>query len=65
MCVAVLTVVEWLEANLLGWKIPGDEDMMPVYKQLALYYPEEHAYTFDSYRSVAAPASAVLDTAHC
>lgn len=24
--------------------------MMPVYKQIALYYPEEHAYTFDSYR---------------
>ncbi|WIA42355.1 hypothetical protein OEZ86_008364 [Tetradesmus obliquus] len=30
--------------------IPGEEDMMPVYKQIALYYPEEHAYTFDSYR---------------
>lgn len=43
-------VIEWIEANLFGWKIPGEDDMMPVYKQLALYYPEEHAYTFDSYR---------------
>lgn len=42
--------VEWFEANCLGWKVPGEEDTMPVYKQLALYYPEEHAYTFDSYR---------------
>ncbi|KAF6263975.1 hypothetical protein COO60DRAFT_266166 [Scenedesmus sp. NREL 46B-D3] len=42
--------VEWLESNCLGWRIPGEEDMMPVYRQIALYYPEEHAYTFDSYR---------------
>ncbi|KAF8057271.1 SAT2 [Scenedesmus sp. PABB004] len=42
--------VEWLEANLLGWKIPGPDDTMPLYRQIALYYPEEHAYTFDAYR---------------
>jgi hypothetical protein len=28
----------------------GEEDMIRVYKQIALYHPEEHAYTFDSYR---------------
>lgn len=44
------SVIEWIEANFLGWKIPGEDDMMPVYKQIALYYPEEHAYTFDSYK---------------
>eukprot|EP00878_Enallax_costatus_P001889 GHUV01002048.1.p1 GENE.GHUV01002048.1~~GHUV01002048.1.p1 ORF type:complete len:362 (+),score=135.85 GHUV01002048.1:212-1297(+) len=44
------SMIEWVEANCLGWKIPGDDDMMPVYKQIALYYPEEHAYTFDSYK---------------
>eukprot|EP00879_Flechtneria_rotunda_P002480 GHRR01002678.1.p1 GENE.GHRR01002678.1~~GHRR01002678.1.p1 ORF type:complete len:353 (+),score=142.73 GHRR01002678.1:191-1249(+) len=50
VAVRFYAAIEWIEANMLGWKIPGEEDMMPVYKQLALYYPEEHAYTFDSYR---------------
>lgn len=43
-------MIEWIEKNCFGWNIPGDEEQMPVYQQLALYYPEEHAYTFDSYR---------------
>ena len=45
-------MIEWIEKNCFGWSIPGDEEEMPVYQQLALYYPEEHAYTFDSYRYV-------------
>lgn len=43
-------IIEMLERNVLGWKIPGDEDMMPFYQNIALYYPQEHAYTFDQYR---------------
>jgi hypothetical protein len=43
-------MVEWVEENCLGWKLPRDEDTMPMYKQMALFYPEEHAYTFDAYR---------------
>lgn len=43
-------MIEWFEANCLGWKLPKEEDMMPTYKQMALFYPEEHAYTFDAYR---------------
>jgi hypothetical protein len=42
--------VEWLERNALGWKLPGDEGTMPMHENLALYYPPEHAYTFDAYR---------------
>jgi hypothetical protein len=44
------SLIEWIEANCLGWKIPGEEDWIPMYKQIKLYYPQEHAYTFDSYR---------------
>ena len=43
-------MVEWVERNCLGWQLPQDEDMMPLYRQIALYYPVEHAYTFDAYR---------------
>lgn len=43
-------MVEWIEANCLGWKVPQEEDTMPLYQQLALYYPEEHAYTFMQYK---------------
>lgn len=43
-------MVEWIEVNCLGWKLPREADTMPMYKQIALFYPEEHAYTFDSYR---------------
>ncbi|KAI8465699.1 MAG: hypothetical protein J3K34DRAFT_436210 [Monoraphidium minutum] len=42
--------VEWVERNMLGWKLPVDDDEMPMYRNLALYYPEEHAYTFDQYK---------------
>lgn len=42
--------IEWVEKNVLGWDIPGDEDMMPMFQNIALYYPEEHAYTFDQYK---------------
>ncbi len=42
--------IEGFEKNVLGWDIPGDDDMIPMYQNLALYYPEEHAYTFDAYR---------------
>ncbi len=42
--------IEWIEKNWFGWKIPGEEDMMPVYEQIKLYYPVEHAYTFDQYK---------------
>ena len=42
--------IEAFEKNVLGWDIPGDDDMIPMYENLALFYPEEHAYTFDSYR---------------
>lgn len=47
-------MVEWIEVNCLGWKLPREADTMPMYKQIALFYPEEHAYTFDSYRSAGA-----------
>jgi hypothetical protein len=43
-------LVEGFEKNVLGWDIPGDDDMIPMHENIALYYPEEHAYTFDSYR---------------
>lgn len=43
-------MIEWIEKNCLGWDIPEGEDMMPLYEQIALYYPEEHAYTFDQYK---------------
>lgn len=43
------SAIEAFERNVLGWDIP-QEDMIPMYENLALYYPEEHAYTFDSYR---------------
>jgi hypothetical protein len=43
-------MVEWVEENCLGWKLPREQDTMPMYQQMALFYPEEHAYTFDSYR---------------
>jgi hypothetical protein len=33
-------MVEWVERNMLGWKLPGEDDEMPLYKNLALYYPE-------------------------
>jgi len=42
--------IEWFEANVLGWDIPGEEESMPMFQNIALYYPEEHAYTFDQYR---------------
>lgn len=42
--------IEWVEKNMLGWDIPGDEDMMPMVQNLAIYYPECHAYTFDQYK---------------
>lgn len=42
--------IENFEKNVLGWDIPQDDDMIPWYENLALYYPEQHAYTFDSYR---------------
>lgn len=45
-------MVEWVEQNCLGWKLPREADTMPMYKQMALFYPEEHAYTFDAYRYV-------------
>jgi hypothetical protein len=45
-------MVEWVEENCLGWKLPREPDTMPMYKHMALFYPEEHAYTFDSYRWV-------------
>eukprot|EP00967_Tisochrysis_lutea_P140642 scaffold257301_cov24-Tisochrysis_lutea.AAC.2 len=41
--------IEWFEANVLGWDIPGEEESMPMFQNIALYYPEEHAYTFDQY----------------
>jgi len=31
-------MIEWIEANCLGWKIPGEDDMIPMYKQIKLYY---------------------------
>jgi len=43
-------LVEWVEKNVLGWDIPGDEDMIPQYENIKLFYPEAHAYTFDQYR---------------
>ena len=42
--------IEWFEKNVLGWDIPGDEDMIPMYQNIALYYPDQHAYTFDQYK---------------
>ncbi len=42
--------IEDFEKNVLGWDIPGNDDTIPMYENLALYYPEEHAYTFDAYR---------------
>jgi hypothetical protein len=45
-------MVEWVEENCLGWKLPREPDTMPMYKHMALFYPEEHAYTFDAYRCV-------------
>jgi len=42
--------LEWFEKNILGWDIPGDEDSIPMYENIKLYYPQEHAYTFDAYR---------------
>lgn len=44
--------IEAFEKNVLGWDIPQDEDKIPQYENIALYFPEEHAYTFDSYRLV-------------
>lgn len=44
--------IEWFEKNVLGWDIPGEDDMIPMYQNIALYYPEEHAYTFDQYKCV-------------
>ena len=49
------SAIEGFEKNVLGWDIPGDDDTIPMYENLALYYPEEHAYTFDSYRCVGSP----------
>jgi hypothetical protein len=49
-CARFYNAVEWFEANCLGWKLPREPDGMPMYKQMALFYPEEHAYTFDAYR---------------
>ncbi len=43
-------VVEWVEKNMLGWDIPGEEDMIPQYENIRLFYPRQHAYTFDQYR---------------
>jgi hypothetical protein len=42
--------VEWAEKNLLGWDIPGEEDMIPTYENIRMFYPRAHAYTFDQYR---------------
>eukprot|EP00798_Chlamydomonas_sp_ICE-L_P005834 gene5834-6118_t len=42
--------VEWVEENILGWDIPKEEGKIPAYRNMALYYPEEHAYTYDAYR---------------
>jgi len=42
--------IEWFEKNVLGWDIPGEDETMPMYQNIALYYPEEHAYTFDQYK---------------
>lgn len=44
------SAIESFEKNVLGWDIPGDDDMIPMHENIALYYPEEHAYTFDAYR---------------
>jgi hypothetical protein len=30
--------------------IAGDADMIPQYKNIKMFYPEQHAYTFDQYR---------------
>ncbi len=43
-------LIEWIEKNMLGWDIPGDEDMIPQYENIKLFYPRAHAYTFDQYR---------------
>lgn len=43
-------VIEWVERNMLGWDIPGEEDMIPQYENIRLFYPRQHAYTFDQYR---------------
>lgn len=42
--------IEWLEKNLLGWTIPEEGGTLPMYENIKLYYPVEHAYTFDQYR---------------
>lgn len=42
--------IEWFEKNALGWDIPEDEGTMPMYENIKLYYPVEHAYTFDQYK---------------
>ena len=42
--------VEAFEKNVLGWDIPGEEDSIPMYENIALYYPQEHAFSFESYR---------------
>lgn len=44
------SAVEWVEKNMLGWKLPEEEDMIPMYENIKLWYPEEHAYAFDSYK---------------
>ncbi|KAL6765747.1 hypothetical protein V8C86DRAFT_3127697 [Haematococcus lacustris] len=44
------TAVEWVEKNVLGWDIPGETDMIPQYMNIKMFYPEQHAYTFDQYR---------------
>lgn len=38
-------LVEWVEKNMLGWKLPVDDEEMPMYKNLALYYPEVRGAT--------------------
>ncbi len=44
------SMIEWIERNVLGWELPDTDDTLPMYENIALYYPEEHAYTYDAYR---------------
>jgi hypothetical protein len=38
------------QANALGWKIPTEDNTMPMHQYLANYLPPEHAYSFSQYK---------------
>jgi hypothetical protein len=43
-------MVEWIQENAFGWKIPRNDNTMPMHEYLANYLPPEHSYSFAQYK---------------